>query len=149
MFEKEAEEYADKKARELNINKCNLAYHATRIAYQKGAEFGYNKAKEEIETLKKNNVEITDQWCKEQQKVYDLEQEIFNLKELHKANEWHYVENGDLPKKSILVLGYFEDMSLAECLYIPDEGFKHPIFSEWFKPVAWIEKEKVLPRESE
>lgn len=69
------------------------------------------------------------------------------LTELEKANEWHYVKNGDLPKKSISVLAYFEeeDVSLVECLYIPDEGFKHPIFSEWYEPTAWIEKEKILP----
>ncbi len=62
-------------------------------------------------------------------------------------DEWHYVENGDLLKKTILVLAYLEDKSLVECLYIPEEGFKHPDFSEWFEPVAWIEKEKVLPKE--
>ena len=73
-----------------------------------------------------------------------------------KKNEWHYVENGDLPKKSISVLAYFkvedvslEYVSLVECLYIPDEGFKHPIFSEWYEPTAWIEKEKILPKEHE
>ena len=69
----------------------------------------------------------------------------------NKANEWHFVKEGDLPKKSISVLAYFkgEDIQLVECLYIPDEGFKHPIFSEWFKPVAWIETEKVLPKKIE
>ena len=68
-----------------------------------------------------------------------------------KKNEWHYVKNGDLPKKSISVLAYFkgEDVSLVECLYIPDEGFKHPVFSEWYEPTAWIEKEKTLPKELE
>lgn len=67
----------------------------------------------------------------------------------HKKDEWHYVENGNLPKKTILVLAYLKDKSLVECLYIPAEGFKHPDFSEWFEPVAWIEKEKVLPKEIE
>jgi len=69
----------------------------------------------------------------------------------NKANEWHYVENGDLPRKSMPVLAYFkgEDVSLVECTYIPDEGFKHPVFSEWYKPTAWIEKEIVLPERCE
>ena len=105
MFEKEAEEYGKPF---YNMTRYDYVEERTHVkkAFQKGAEFGYDK-----------------------------------------ANEWHFVENGDLPKKSILVLAYFENMSLAECLYIPDEGFKHPIFSEWFEPVAWIEKEKVLPKE--
>ena len=49
MFEKEAEEYAKKRAKELWINECNLAYATMERAFQKGAEFGYNKAKEELE----------------------------------------------------------------------------------------------------
>lgn len=67
----------------------------------------------------------------------------------HKKDEWHYVKDGDLPKDEKYVLAYFkgEDVSLVECLYIPDEGFKHPIFSEWYEPTAWIEKEKILPKE--
>lgn len=46
MFEKEAEEYAKKRAKELWINECNLAYATMERAFQKGAEFGYNKANE-------------------------------------------------------------------------------------------------------
>lgn len=71
--------------------------------------------------------------------------------ECEKEHEWHYVKDGDVPKKSISVLAYFkgEDVSLLECLYIPDEGFKHPIFSEWYEPTAWIEIEKILPKELE
>ncbi len=67
------------------------------------------------------------------------------------TDEWHYVKNGDVPKKSIYVLAYFkgEDVSLVECLYIPDEGFKHPVLSEWYEPTAWIEKEKILLKEIE
>ena len=61
--------------------------------------------------------------------------------------QWHKVADGDLPEKPMSVLAYFkeEDISLVECLYIPDEGFKHPVFSEWYEPTAWIEKEKILP----
>ena len=48
MFEKEAEEYTKQRAKVLGINDLNLAYHAMQRAYQYGAEFGYNKAKEEM-----------------------------------------------------------------------------------------------------
>ena len=49
MFEKEAEEYTKQRAKVLGINDLNLAYHAMQRAYQYGAEFGYNKAKEEMQ----------------------------------------------------------------------------------------------------
>ena len=48
MFEEEAEEYTKQRAKVLGINDLNLAYHAMQRAYQYGAEFGYNKAKEEM-----------------------------------------------------------------------------------------------------
>ena len=62
------------------------------------------------------------------------------------AYKWHYVENGDLPKETIPVLILSSDYSVDDCIYIPGEGFKHPVFSNWYNPVAWIEKEKVLPK---
>ena len=49
MFEEEAEEYTKQRAKVLGINDLNLAYHAMQRAYQYGAEFGYNKAKEEMQ----------------------------------------------------------------------------------------------------
>ena len=58
MFEKEAEEYNQK----VPFNPLNVEKEIRR-AFQKGAEFGYNK-----------------------------------------ANEWHYVKDGDLPKVNELVL---------------------------------------------
>ena len=66
MFEKEAEEYL-----KTNNLEWELECHRTspigevKQAYQKGAEFGYNK-----------------------------------------ANEWHYVKDGDLPKESGRYLVY-------------------------------------------
>lgn len=62
MFEKEAEEYAD------NQIGCGDGYYEwtdVTQAYQKGAEFGYNK-----------------------------------------ANEWHYVKDGDLPKENEYIMIY-------------------------------------------
>jgi len=62
--------------------------------------------------------------------------------------QWHIVADGDLPKDKSHIFAYFKgDRSLVECLYIPNEGFKHPIFSEWYKPTAWIEKERILPKD--
>ena len=49
MFEEEAEKYTKQRAKVLGINDLNLAYHAMQRAYQYGAEFGYNKAKEEMQ----------------------------------------------------------------------------------------------------
>ena len=60
MFEKEAEEYAKKRAKELWINECNLAYATMERAFQKGAEFGYNKAKEE---WKKHFLQCSSPFC--------------------------------------------------------------------------------------
>ena len=105
MFEKEAEEYATK------YDECpkysTLEWWIKRNAFQKGAEFGYNK-----------------------------------------ANEWHYVKDGDLPK----------DEEFKWC--ISDIG--NPYVARWSEilncwegtmcqevccPYAW--KEIVLPKESE
>ena len=64
MFEKEAEEYADEKCGTIETDEKMFC----RIDWQRGAEFGYNK-----------------------------------------ANEWHYVKDGDLPKEDLRprTLGYY------------------------------------------
>ena len=65
MFEKEAEEYAEKTS-SLAIKKFNpLEPKLLSIGFQDGAEFGYNK-----------------------------------------ANEWHYVKDGDLPKENEYIMIY-------------------------------------------
>lgn len=75
MFEKEAEEYAttgyEKKLltkEQLTVLKC-----ARYDGFQKGAEFGYKLAHEEINYLNKH-------WRSEEER---------------KANEWHYVKDGN------------------------------------------------------
>ena len=77
MFEKEAEEYAIE-----NYETClydDLPYtndsKAIEQAFENGAEFGYNKAF--VEADKNLKAILTD----------------FN-----KANEWHFVKDGDIPK---------------------------------------------------
>ena len=111
------------------------------MMFEKEAEEYYYK-KVFAETNPKNETELKEKFL---QTFKDGAEFGYN-----KANEWHYIKNGDLPKKSISVLAYFEeDVSLVECLYISDEGFKHPVFSEWYEPTAWIEIEKILPKELE
>ncbi len=82
MFENESKEYANKwleHVKDLELqHKTDDKPEYIRIeeAHQKGAEFGYNFAKEEIDYLNKH-------WRSEEER---------------KANEWHYVKDGDLPK---------------------------------------------------
>lgn len=85
MFEKEAEEYAIE-----NYETClydDLPYandsRAREQSFKDGAEFGYNKAKEEFACQLKEVVETCNHW-----------QEV-----AEKANEWHYVKD-ELPRKS-------------------------------------------------
>jgi hypothetical protein len=97
MFEKEAEEYA---------NKCACLMEDIPIierAYRTGADFGYNK-----------------------------------------ANEWHYVKDGDLPKEDDKVLVLLKDGMIQIDRFYP--------IIEWCLSVntdviAW--KEIVLPKEIE
>ena len=103
MFEKEAEEYNQK----VPFNPLNVEKEIRR-AFQKGAEFGYNK-----------------------------------------ANEWHYIKDGNLPKENENVLIY---SNRANHIGFYCNGF-------WFtnsdgcledddiEVIAW--KEIVLPKESE
>ena len=84
MFEKEAEEYAIgltyPKFQDSQI--ANVVLRDVEGAYQQGAEFGYNLAKEEIDYLNKH-------WRSEEER---------------KANEWHFVKDGDLPKNNTYCL---------------------------------------------
>ncbi len=69
----------------------------------------------------------------------------------NKANEWHDLRKNpdDLPKDSVRVLVLTEERNMADVVYIPHEGFKDPDFSNWYTAIAWIEKEKIFPKESE
>lgn len=64
-FKKEAKEYANKRAKKLCINECNLAYATMERAYQKGAEFGYNKAKEEAKIIIKDLLNNSDEYARQ------------------------------------------------------------------------------------
>ena len=135
--------------------------------WQEGAEFGYNKVKKELEEEKKLNAEIkarfvkcntctddmkskclmfTENLCEGERceelidivslvNKSDLERKI---EALEKANEWHYVKDGDLPKENQLVLLYRENLNGANVA-----------LTYWYKSyvkdkvIAW--KEIVLP----
>ena len=88
MFEKEAEEYAVLNARQYihneGIDFCT-SEEEVRQAYQKGAEFGYNKAKGELEEENaelKKELKIS-QRCWQDQKNISLNANC----SLHKAKE--------------------------------------------------------------
>ena len=92
MFEKESEEYAD-----YFWGASPSAQKAIKQAYQQGAEFGYNKAF--VEADKNLKAIVTD----------------FN-----KANEWHFVKDGDLPKNTRYVWtnvgpSYYDDDRDCPC----------------------------------
>ena len=73
----------------------------------------------------------------------------------NKANEWHYVKDGDLPKDDENFICMLENGYRLECYYDPttkrwyDNFFHHDIEYGYYqsKVIAW--KEIVLPKESE
>ena len=84
MFEKEAEDNRPPYAFCTLDTKCEL----WKDGFKDGAEFGYNKCKEE---LNQKGLALQSDMDK------TIEQNIALKKELNKANEWHYVKDGDLP----------------------------------------------------
>ena len=78
MFEKEAENYANK---QIGCGDGYYEWTDVKQSFKDGAEFGYNFAKEEMDYLNKH-------WG--------------NGKD--KANEWHFVKDGDYPKDNKTVL---------------------------------------------
>lgn len=89
MFEKEAEEYAMEYSRQYLHNDgsgLTNSYFETYNGYYRGANDGYNKAKEEFTT---------------------------QIKQLKKANEWHYIKNGDIVKEKGFYLVTIKDNGLA------------------------------------
>ena len=117
MFEKEAEDNKPPYAYCALDTKCEL----WKDGFQKGAEFGYKKGQ-------------SDQLVHKQ----------YQLNQLRKANEWHYVKDGDLPEVD-------NEIVLCVCGDGYIDGKKHYILKlltrkefPLFQPVyAW--KEIVLP----
>ena len=132
------------------ITQCNRS--ALKRAYQYGAEFGYNKAKEE---MIQNGLVLQSDMDK------TIEQNIALKKELNKANEWHDLRKNpnDLPNECEIVvcycLGYcgvsypitaqlyidYEDSSVHRWWTIAGEGHSEQLNNV----IAW--KEIVLPKD--
>lgn len=84
MFEKEAEEYV----KHWIVDEDDNAL--MQEAYKDGAEFGYNKAKEDADKMKSQFLELCN--------LKDM-----RIDELEKVNEWHYVKD-ELPSESAMLL---------------------------------------------
>lgn len=132
MFEEQAKEYEERKHHRYEDNDyCGDIADGIIQAYQQGAQFGYNKCKEE---LNHKGLALQSDMDK------TIEQNIALKKELNKANEWHYVKDGDLPKEEGAVLIYWKcgDIKCASVV----EPYK---VTEDTHIIAW--KEITLPEE--
>ena len=125
MFEKEAEEYVNNLLCDVNCTLGNprarqINFIDVQDAFKDGAEFGYNKAKDEVitEATKNYNAIIA-----EYEKHYKE-----RIAELEKANEWHYVKDKDYPKDNKPVLCILGDIDSENCEvgYYNDVGSGEP-----------------------
>ena len=129
MFEEEAEE------RITEQYGTSGEYITRQRIWQDGAEFGYNKANEEI---KQNGLALQSDMDK------TIEQNIALKKELEKANKWHFVKDG-LPEKRKYVLIYTNVENVYIARLVKDNYFiiKRGGFVHTSAVIAW--KEIVLP----
>ena len=157
MFEKESEEWFEKlkqaKVPYTNEN-VNKQLHK---AFKDGAEFGYNKVKEDADKMKNRFLELCN--------LKDM-----RIAELEKANEWHYPSKGKLPKcdeetqlifyvncyykvggetltRKRMVLGYYKKSFLRDDVKVfveKSRGYEDEHLPQ--DVIAW--KEIVIPKES-
>ena len=135
MFEKEAEEYSNNLLKDVN---CNIGNPRARQinsidvenAFQYGAEFGYNKAKEDADKMKSRFLELCN--------LKDM-----RIAQLENANKWHYMKDGINPTHSYRVL-VFTDEGVGFGIYGLDDKKWHT-YDTGFNVIAW--KEIVLPNE--
>lgn len=142
MFEKEAEEYADERISKVlkNATFKSTFWHEQdwencKQDFLAGAEFGYNKAKEEIQGL---GLALQSDMDK------TIEQNLQLKKELNKANEWHCVKD-ELPKETKNYCIYSEEWGVEIRKFFVDVGYFECRKNDDI--IAW--KEIVLPKESE
>lgn len=144
MFEKEAEDsFNCKKV----LYKWETDKHSYIDGFKDGAEFGYNKCKEE---LNHKGLALQSDMDK------TIEQNIALKKELNKANEWHFVSKEGFPNKDDIYLIIRRDgLHLGDyccggdgdidcqswCDYPSEEEIQDD------SVIAW--KEIVLPKENE
>jgi len=181
MFEKESKEYANKwlyhvKDLELHHKEDDKPeYIRIEEAYQKGAEYGYNLAHEEIDYLNQHwldNKELDKEvyeYAKSRNGTEDSRMtdrmlayrtgykkgfeecakarlNVTTISDCPIKDEWHYVKDGDLPKDENDVLVYSgEEWRMCVGRYSP----KHKAWEAGCDAIAW--KEIVLPelKESE
>ena len=159
MFEKEAEERAERKISNFIPQQWGVILIRTEQTYEtvegaphfylrslakmwkEGAEYGYNKAKVEVEDGYRESL------CNSELNLASVTEQ---LEELEKANEWHYVKDGDLPKDEdwkwcVSYRGYYYVARYEEMFGC----WTNQEHSEVMQPYAW--KEIVLPelKESE
>lgn len=97
MFEEQAKEYEERKHHRYEDNDyCGDIADGIIQAYQQGAQFGYNKCKEE---LNHKGLALQSDMDK------TIEQNIALKKELNKANEWqwHYAKD-EIPSEDASLL---------------------------------------------
>ena len=147
MFEKDAEEYAGNTYEMCSYSGLPYASdrRAREQAFQKGAEFGYNKAKVEVEDSYRESL------CNSELNLASITEQ---LEELEKANEWHYVKDGELPKglpKPVLVTFHnkFSDKIVIDIarysLELNKWWFIHDLKDLEEDVIAW--KEIILPEQ--
>lgn len=135
MFEKDAEDNKPSYAFCAYNTKCEL----WKSGFQQGAEFGYNKAKVEVEDSYRESL------CNSELNLASVTEQ---LEELEKSNEWHYVKDGDLPEENQWVLVY--DGSYTVCNYHSNtpikwlDNYENEVYEGSI--IAW--KEIVPPKES-
>lgn len=118
MFEKEAEGYTKQRAKALGINDLNLAYHTMQRAYQYGAEFGYNKAKEEMRG--KHNVD----WRKIKKTTKGIEQDNSEEIKYRNSNLNYYIKIKLTEEGRIIYKKYYAKYNCeAPKLNIDNEGY--------------------------
>ena len=122
MFEKEAEEYANTKAKKLNVSRDSTIIPYMQTAWRKGAEFGYKKGFEECAKARLNVTTISDCPIKD---------------------EWHYVKDGDFPKDEDDVLCQIAKDEFVVGYYHKKNEVFYAISGEFINVIAW--KEIVLP----
>ena len=96
MFEKEAQEWVKTHTKiENKESYVELKGLSAIKSFEAGAEFGYNKCKEE---LNQKGLALQSDMDK------TIEQNIALKKELNKANEWHFVSKEGFPNKDDIYL---------------------------------------------
>ena len=132
MFEEQAKEYEERKHHRYEDNDyCGDIADGIIQAYQQGAEFGYNKCKEE---LNHKGLALQSDMDK------TIEQNIALKKELNKSNEWHYAKD-ELPSEDSLLLCVRGGRVCITWYY---NGVYHDSrYRQIKKPYAW--KEIILP----